>query len=205
MTARMYHTLASLLAMTVGGASLVAQQPGDVGIEAAQRGGVVLACRHGITGNFDENEMTLRYEDPATQRQLTAAGERQSEAMALAFRALGISFVEVVASPMQRARRTAELAFGEPRLDSTWHTRGDNYGGPRRQRRMEVLARPIEGGNRVIVSHVGTLASLSSAAGKLEEGDCIVVRPKGGTAYEVVDMVSWRAWLRAAAIRPPER
>jgi len=190
--------------LTVGTANVAAQQPkGALGIEAARRGGVVLACRHGITSSDDEDEMTLRYEDPSTQRRLSAAGERQSEALGKAFRALRISVVEVIASPMQRARRTAE-PFGEPRLDSTWHTRGSNYEGPKREFRLEVLGKPVAGGNRVIVSHTGTLLStMPSVRGAFEEGDCVVVRPLGGRQLEVIDVVPWRAWLQAAGIREP--
>src|SRR5688500_2365430 len=79
-------------------------------IEAARAGGVVVACRHGATNQHDpENETTLRYFDPSTQRRLSAEGERQNEAVGAALRRLGVSFGEVIASPMQRARRSAEL------------------------------------------------------------------------------------------------
>lgn len=197
--------LAICLFVTVGAASAGAQQAkGALGIAAARRGGVVLACRHGITGRTNEDEMTLRYEDPSTQRRLSAAGDRQVEALGKAFRALPISVVEVIASPMQRARRTAEVAFGEPKLDSTWHTRGSNYGGPKRDLRLEVLARPLTGGVRAIVSHTGTLLStMPTVRGAFEEGDCVVVRPMGGTRFEVVEVVPWRAWLQAAGVRVP--
>jgi phosphohistidine phosphatase SixA len=149
----------------------------------------------------DEDEQTLRYDDPSTQRQLSAEGERQAAALGRAFRALGVPVAEVIASPMQRARRTAELAFGQVQLDSTWHTRGDNYGGPKRQLRSEMLGRPVESGTRVIISHIGTMYSvLPSIRGELEEGDCLVVRPRGGAQYEVIEVVPWRSWLEAARI-----
>lgn len=181
------------------------QQPkGARGVEAARRGGVSIVCRHGITDSVDENEMTLRYDDPATQRRLNAEGERQAEAIGTAVRRLRIPVAEVVSSPMQRARRTAELAFGDARLDSTWHTRGDNYGGPKRQRRAEMLGRPVENGARVIVSHIGTIYSvLPSITGQLEEGDCVVVRPGGGDRYDVIEVVPWRSWLAASEAASP--
>jgi phosphohistidine phosphatase SixA len=181
-------------------ASAEAQQPkGAAGIEAARRGGVVIVCRHGITDSANENEKTLRYDDPSTQRQLSAEGERQAEALGKAFRALEIPVTEVIASPMQRARRTGELAFGRARLDSTWHTRGENYAGPNRQLRAEMLGQPVERGTRVIISHIGTIYSvLPSIRGQLDEGDCVVVRPAGQAQYEVIDVVPWRSWLQAA-------
>jgi phosphohistidine phosphatase SixA len=190
-----------LLLVAGGAASAVAQQPkGVLGIAEARRGGVVIACRHAITESADEDEKTLEYDDPSTQRRLSAEGERQAEALGKAFRDLQIPVGEVIASPMQRARRTAELAFGSAQLDSSWHTRGNYYGGPKRERRAETLGRPVDGGTRVIISHIETMYSvLPSVRGELEEGDCVVVRPRGGSQYDVIGVVPWRSWLRAPA------
>jgi phosphohistidine phosphatase SixA len=195
--------LSILLFVAAGAVNVGAQQPkGALGIEAARRGGVVIACRHGITESADEDEQTLSYDDPSTQRRLSADGERQAGALGKAFRVLRIPVAEVIASPMQRARRTGELAFGQVRLDSIWHTRGDDYGGPKRQLRSELLGRPVESGTRVIISHIGTMYSvLPSIRGELNEGDCVVVRPRGGAEYDVIEVVPWRSWLEAARIR----
>jgi phosphohistidine phosphatase SixA len=190
-----------ILVLTAATAAPVSGQrtKGALGIDAAQRGGVIIACRHAITESAQEDEMTLRYDDPSTQRRLSARGERQAEALGRAFRALNIPVVEVIASPMQRAKRTAELAFGRVQLDSVWHTRGDDYGGPKRQRRLEVLGQPVQRGNRVIVSHIGTMYSvLPSIRGELDEGDCVVIRPRGAEKYDVVEVVPWRMWLQSA-------
>jgi phosphohistidine phosphatase SixA len=198
LTGRMRHHLAIVL-LAIGAANLVAQEPkGAVGIKAARRGGVVIACRHGITDSANENEQTLRYDDPSTQRRLSAEGERQAAAIGKAFRDLRITVAEVIASPMQRARRTGELAFERVQLDSAWHTRGENFEGPKRQTRAEQLGRLVERGNRVIISHIGTMYSmLPTITGQLQEGDCAVVRPLGGSKYEVIDVVPWQAWLQA--------
>ena len=197
--------------LLAGASRLGAQErAGARGIEAARRGGVVLACRHGITDSADENETTLRYDDAASQRRLSAAGERQTRDMGAAFRTLRIPIAEVIASPMQRARLTAELMLGRATLDSAWHTRGENYDGWKRDARLAQLGRPVEGGNRVIVSHIGTMYSvLPSIRGELEEGDCAVIRPLGGSSFEIIEVVKWRAWERAArdmdGRRPPSR
>jgi phosphohistidine phosphatase SixA len=178
--------------------TIAAQRPaGEAGIEAARGGGMVIVCRHGITDSRDENEHTLRYDDPSTQRLLSAEGEKQAQAMAAAIRRLQIPAAEVIASPMQRARKSAELILGQVRLDSLWHTRGDDYGGPRRELRTAVLQKPVATGNRFIFSHVGTITSVINGVNNLQEGDCIVVRP-GAPRFDVVDVIPWRAWLRAA-------
>lgn len=198
---RMRIALHVLVLVAAWAASADAQQPkGAIGIEEARRGGVVIACRHAITESADEDEATLRYDDPSTQRRLSAEGERQAESLGKAFRDLGIAVSEVIASPMQRARRTAELAFGRAQLDSSWHTRGNYYGGPKRDRRTEMLGRPVDSGVRVIISHIETMYSvLPSIRGELEEGDCVVVRPRGGAQHEIVEVVPWRSWLGATA------
>jgi phosphohistidine phosphatase SixA len=182
---RMRIALHVLVLVAAWAASADAQQPkGAIGIEEARRGGVVIACRHAITESADEDEATLRYDDPSTQRRLSAEGERQAESLGKAFRDLGIAVSEVIASPMQRTRRTAELAFGSAELDSSWHTRGNYYGGPKRDRRLEMLGRRVDRSNRVIISHIETMYSvLPSIRGELEEGDCVVVRPRGSTSW----------------------
>ena len=160
----------------------------------------MIACRHAATESVDENEQTLMYNDPSTQRRLSNRGERQAASLGKAFRDLGISVTAVIASPMQHTRRTAELAFGPTRLDSSWHTRGDDYTGPKRDRRLEMLGRPVERGNRVIVSHIGTMSSvLPSIEGELEEGDCVVVRPRDGSQFDIIEVVPWRSWVTRAS------
>lgn len=164
-------------------------------IDAARKGGVVIACRHGSTNPSDpEDETTLLYDEPSTQRRLSAAGERQGQEVGMAMRELGIRFAEVIASPMQRTRRTAELMGGEVKVDSLWHTRGDNYE-PKRAARRFVLGQPVSNGNRLIVSHVGTLTSVLQFRGSMAEGDCAVVRPLGDRYY-VIGLVPSAAWSK---------
>ena len=166
-------------------------------IAALRTGGLVLACRHAITDHRqDENERTLVYDDASTQRQLNEEGEQQAHDMGAAFRRLGITVSEVIASPMTRARRTAELMFGTATLDSLWHTRGDNHS-PKRAARLAALARPVATGNRAIVSHIGTLNSVIRRRGSLEEGDCYVIRPRGDS-HDFVGRLLWRELLSTA-------
>jgi phosphohistidine phosphatase SixA len=195
----MTQRLAVLALCAATAVSVRPQDPaGTQGIEAARRGGVVVVCRHGMTDPAEEDEQTLRYDDPATQRRLSAAGERQAGEIGNAFRSLRIRVVQVVASPMQRATRTAELAFGQVQRDSAWHTRGEYYGGWKHDRRAQALSDSVTAGIRVIISHAGTIYSMfPSIRGGLQEGDCIVVRPQGQSQYEVIEVVPWRAWVEA--------
>lgn len=166
-------------------------------IAAARRGGTIIVCRHAITGSTSEVE-PVDYDDPSTQRLLSAEGERQSEAMGRALQRLGIQVTKVIASPMQRARRTASLMFGRPPvIDSIWHTNGSDYGGPPRARRAHVLATPVPSGNHVIISHIGTMTSvIPEAEGNVDEGDCVVIQPAAET-FDVVGIVPSRSWSSA--------
>lgn len=165
-------------------------------LAAARRGGTTILCRHAITGSFRERE-PVDYDDPGTQRRLSSEGERQSRTMGRAIREAGVEITELVASPMARAHRTASLMFGrEPAIDSVWHTNGGSYGGPARDRRREILATPPASGNRLIVSHIGTMESvLPDGLGSIGEGDCVVVRAReGGEGFDVLGVVPWREW-----------
>ena len=170
-------------------------------MQAARDGGVTLLCRHTATTDFREVE-PVDYDDVETQRLLSRDGEIQARRMGAAFKSLSLVPVEVVPSPMNRAWRTAELMFGQPiTIDSAWHTNGDDFSGPPSRRRTEVLSMPITGGNRLIVSHIGTMRNaLGRSPGEVKEGDCVVVRP-GGNTHEVVGIIPWRDWLRAAGER----
>lgn len=165
-------------------------------ILAARRGGTVIVCRHAITNSFRERE-PVDYADTTTQRLLNRAGERQSRRLGDAMSALGVDVTELVASPMSRARRTAELMFGRaPVIDSSWHTNGGSYGGVARDARRRKLATPVERGNRLVVSHIGTMGSvLDGIERRVGEGDCVVVRPLGD-GYEMIGVVGAEDWVR---------
>lgn len=189
--------LLSLAAASFPGLS--SAQGAQAGIDAARRGGVVAVCRHAITDQSRDDADVIDYGDVRTQRLLSDEGERQARALGDAFRQLEIVATDVIASPMDRAWRTADLMFGRTTIDSLWHTADNNYGGERRDRRRRIVATPITSGVRFIVSHIVTIASaVPEAEGELQEGDCIIVRPTG-TGYEVQGVVPWREWIRAAA------
>jgi phosphohistidine phosphatase SixA len=167
-------------------------------IEAARHGGVVIVCRHAITDHSQNEVEPVNYADSLTQRRLSEEGESQSRALGHALHALGIPIGEAVASPMHRALRTGELMLGSATIDSIWHTNGGDYAGQPLERRRRVLATPPDSGNLFIISHIGTIGSvLPGTADRLEEGDCIVVRP-AAPGFDIVGIVPWQAWIRAS-------
>jgi phosphohistidine phosphatase SixA len=189
-------------------AALVAIPSGVVGqratteraIQAAQEGGTILVCRHAITDSFAERE-PVDYGDLSTQRKLDEEGEEQSRRIGASLRALGVEVSDLVASPMHRAIRTAELLFGTtPRADGIWHTNGSDYGGEPKEARLRFLERRPADGNALVVSHIGTMSSvLPEADGRVGEGDCVVVRPLGD-GHVVIGIVRWRDWIETARL-----
>ncbi|MGK7870453.1 histidine phosphatase family protein [Falsiroseomonas sp. E2-1-a20] len=94
-------------------------------IRALREGGVVVVLRHAITDRRQVDRGDLS--DRAAQRNLSDAGRAQARALGRAMAALGVPLGEVLASPVFRARDTAELAFGaravvEPRLTADDYT-----------------------------------------------------------------------------------
>jgi phosphohistidine phosphatase SixA len=96
---------APALAATASGAAAAAL------VAALRAGGVVVVMRHGITdrSQVDTGDLSNR----AGQRNLSEAGRTQSQRTGRAVAALGIPLGQVLASPVFRARDTAELAFGQ--------------------------------------------------------------------------------------------
>lgn len=81
----------------------------------------IYLIRHGATPWTDSHRHT-----GATDVDLTAEGERQ--ALSLASRLAGVEFRRVVASPLRRARHTAELAGFGDRLEIAPLLREFDYG-----------------------------------------------------------------------------
>src|SRR4051812_30257389 len=78
-------------------------------VERLRRGGYVLALRHAATDqSMADNTRDLR--DCSKQRNLSAAGRRQAQAIGRALRRLRIPVGTVLASPYCRTRATARLA-----------------------------------------------------------------------------------------------
>ena len=160
-------------------------------------GGLNLYLRHSITdrSQTDSGQRGMR----AGQRNLSAAGEAQARALGEAFRRLGIPVAEVLTSEVFRARETAELAFGaaqiHPHLIADDYTSGDAAADARAV--SALLARPVAGGNRVLVGHIvplGLILGRGLAQQEFPEGGMGVFRP--GSAWEFLGFVAAEQLIR---------
>lgn len=168
-------------------------------LDQLRQGGLVVACRHGITSRARGDQQPVNFDDPMTQRVLNPEGEAQAKALGEEWRTLKIQFSTVAASPYDRARRTAELAVGRVDVDLALSMQTGN----RSDALKQLMHGPVApGANRLVVTHQGVLyKSFSSVRqGSVAEGACVVARPGEPTAV-VLAIVKPGQWSGAEVRR----
>lgn len=145
----------------VGGAFLLPRRPlaqsaAEVLVAAMQDGGKVIYLRHAATNQQEVD--TGRLGNRSGQRNLSRDGMRQAERLGQALRALRVPLNEILASPVFRARDTAELAFGGYEIKVTMDLVADDYAGDQLSAMIQATTRllrtlPGPGMNRVLVGH----------------------------------------------------
>ena len=170
-----------LLAGVGGMLRPVRAAPGDDVAARLSAGGVVIAFRHALApGTFDPPEFRLG--DCRTQRNLSEDGREQARRIGRWFEARGLVPREVSSSPWCRCVDTAQLAFGQFRVDPA-------LGSPRGstaqanalalqrlgQAVVDAAARP--GRFDVWVTHMFVLADLTGEGSASGEG--LVLVPGG--------------------------
>lgn len=116
-----------------------AQSEAEILIAAIQDGGKVIDLRHAATHQHEVD--TGRLGDRAGQRNLSADGVQQARDLGPAFRALRIPLEDILASPVFRARETAELAFGADRITVTMDLVADEYAGAHLRPMLAAIGR----------------------------------------------------------------
>src|SRR5437764_14098310 len=84
----------------------------------------------------------------SAQRNLSDDGIRDAALMGVVFRKYGVSFAEIIASPMFRAVETAEMAAGKPRTTMALRTLESTP-----EQEALIKAAPKAGTNRLLVTH----------------------------------------------------
>ena len=130
------------------------------------------------------------------QRRLTPRGERQAEAAGVALSRLGVAFDEVLFSPRERARRTAELAAAgwsvEQRRALREHT--PLAGGFDAAGALDALAGlPDDSGRLLLVGHEPDFSDivheLTGSRIDLKKGGLAAVRLEGAGGELVGELV----------------
>lgn len=185
-----------------------AQSEAEILVAAMQDGGKVIYLRHSTT---NQNQVdTGRLGDRAGQRNLSAAGIAQARALGDAFRTLNIPMGEILASPVFRARDTAELAFGADRIDVSMDIVADDYAGPDLRAMLQATTRLLRaftppGDNRILVGHRTPLELVlkrSFPDTVLPEGAMAVFLPNGvASEPQLLGTITAERLIRSATVR----
>jgi broad specificity phosphatase PhoE len=126
-------------------------------------GGYVILIRHAETDPGVGDPPGFRLNDCKTQRNLNDAGREQAKRLGAAFAKRGIPVAKVMTSRWCRALDTARIAFGGaqpwPALDNTFETPQRRE--PQMSEIRTALAKPVAGGNLVLVTHGVNIHALS--------------------------------------------
>jgi hypothetical protein len=142
---------------------------------ALQEGGVVLVMRHTKTETATDEVEVLG--DCGKQRNLSAEGREQAQQIGRDVKALGVPVAEVRASPLCRAKETADLAFGDSTVDRVLVSPGVTgtiEDDDRRIARLKRMTSAPPGEVTVLVTHTGNIGGAFDQS--VEEGDALVFR-----------------------------
>jgi phosphohistidine phosphatase SixA len=159
-------------------------------LAALKAGGHYGLMRHAKAPGRNDPE-TFRLGDCATQRNLDAAGRAQAAAIGAGLRRAGITIFKLYASRWCRAMETAELlavgdvepldvlnslhAAPEREVDQTRHLRA-------------LVSQPISTPSVLLVTHHDNIAALARIVTR--EGEIVVVKPRGGSTFDIVGRIA---------------
>jgi phosphohistidine phosphatase SixA len=142
--------------------------------KALKQGGVVLVMRHAKTENTTDRVETIG--DCTTQRNLSEEGREQARQIGRDINALGVPVDKVLASPLCRAKDTANLAFGHSTPLMALLSAGEEAtpADERRIRKLRAMTSAPAGSATVLVTHTGNIGGAFDLS--VEEGEIVVVR-----------------------------
>ncbi len=174
-----------------GGAAYVESRRVAGLVESLRQGGYVLYFRHadrekGDKEKLDQNSPLSDFADCSTQRNLTAKGRAQAEALGAIFRDLGIPLGRIRANPQCRTRDTAMLAFGradlEPKIFDPEYVRG-------------LLGEmPLPGTDSVIIGNEFQMRMI--AGFELDKAEAAILKPDGKGGFVLIGRIEFSDWPR---------
>lgn len=187
----MLHVVASL-ALALGFATVDSTELRREDLMAALRaGGYTVILRHARTDRSFQEERSYVPKDRSAQRNLTDEGIRDAALMGVVFRKYGISFAEIISSPMFRAVETAEMAAGRPETTMVLRTF------PSTPEQAALVAKaPRRGTNRLLVTHHFVIETHvpGISPGEIGESEAAVVRHTADGKVELVGRITLDDW-----------
>ena len=206
--AHMLHLLAAtaLVAHILSPAEDTAQARREALMDKLRSGGYTVLLRHARTDySVQEPQGTVPAERSA-QRNLSDEGIRDAALMGVVFRKYGISFAEIVASPMFRAVETAEMAAGKPKTTMALRVFPSTP-----EQAALVKTAPKPGTNRLLVTHHFVIETHVPGVkpGDVGESEAAVVsHDPDGTPHLVgfIKLSDWKALANpGSATAPPAK
>ena len=195
--------LVSILALAV---PLATADTGELRREelmtALRRGGYTVLLRHARTDRSFQEERSYVPKERSAQRNLNDDGIRDAALMGVVFRKYGITFAEVVSSPMFRTVETAEMAAGRPDTTMVLRTLPST-----REQAALVAKAPKPGTNRLLVTHHFVIETHVPGIrpGDIAESEAAVVRHTPEGKVELVGRITlddWRALANPNSATP---
>ena len=168
-------------------------------IEDLRKGGFVLYMRHGNTDTSRPDRVpTVDLNGCSTQRPLNEEGRQVAKRVGDAIRNARIPVGEVFASPMCRAKDTAQAAFGPAFTVEVGLMYSSNLTAEQKASTLKatrtLLSNPVPAGkNRVLVAHAPNLMDLMGYFIK-PEATIAIFRPLGAGGFEYVSSIPPTKW-----------
>lgn len=160
-----------------------------------RNGGYTVLLRHARTDySFKEDPASIP-KDRTAQRNLSDDGIRDAALMGVVFRKYGISFAEIIASPMFRTIETAEMAAGKPTTTMALRTFPSTA-----EQEALVKTAPKAGTNRLLVTHHFVIETHVPGVkpGEVGESEAAVVRHTQDGKLELVGIIKLDDWKALA-------
>lgn len=170
--------------------------PPEALVSRLQEGGLVVFFRHMETDRSTEDQHPVNLENCESQRVLSDFGIQQAQTIGQAFNRLAIPVEEVISSPFCRCKDTAELAFGQYRINQGLYFA---IALSHEQRQLQtddlrhLLSKPTAGGNRILISHTGNLREATGLWPK-PEGVAFLFEPLSNNQYRVLGRIEPADW-----------
>lgn len=158
---------------------------------ALRGGGYTVVLRHARTDRGFKEAMGEVPKLRSEQRNLSDDGNRDAALMGVVFRKHGVTFGEVISSPMARAMETAEMASGKPSITMALRV----YPATPEQALL-VKTAPKRGNNRLLVTHHFVIETHVPGIrpGDIGESEAAVVRHLADGNIELAGRISLDDW-----------
>ncbi len=188
----------ALAAQTVTAPAHPPELRGEDLMTALRSGGYTILLRHARTdySGAKESPGTIPPER-SMQRNLSGDGIRDAKLMGLVLKKYHIPIGEIIASPMFRARETAEMAAGTPSIDMALRS----FPSTPEQAALVAVA-PKAGTNRLLVTHHFVIEAHAPGIhpGEINESEGVVLRPAADGALTLIGRITLGDWEQLGGV-----